>query len=170
MFRSVNVVKRCVSVYVCIAVCRTAMPSSYPHLKRLGLCCACSSVLPSMFPGVSLPRTTATVSKACVQTFIHRHTQELWLKGLREWESMWDGCKDQMCLWAVDLRLGFTLILRVTECTQAHTRVRPMAEKTLAAHGNLVAYRQCCYIVSPGPVFLQSAVPWQPWSGLLTSL
>ena len=34
----------------------------------------------------------------CTDMHTDTHTQELWLKGLREWESMWDGCKDQMCL------------------------------------------------------------------------
>lgn len=129
-------------------------------------------MLPCMFPGEQLPRTltthtdpqTHTERHAC--SYTHPKTQELWLKGLREWESMWDGCEDQMCLWAVELD-WVSLFLRVTGYTHTHTQVRHMAQKTQAAHSTLVCWMKAVLPHCVCPVLLrwlqhcnQAAVSW----------
>lgn len=110
MSRSVNVVNLCVCV--CVPVCCTAMPSSLPHLKRLGLCSACSSALPYMFPGAWLPRTLTAHTKPCAQT--HTETLAQGTQGM----GIHVGClRGPDVFMSGGVALSFTLVVGVIEYT-----------------------------------------------------
>lgn len=95
----------CAWIYwICMCVCVCVHSVLYSHAKQLATSEEAWPAL-CMFQRVALHVSRSTASqnpnhthKACVHTHTQTYTQELWLKGLRLWESMCDGCKDQMCL------------------------------------------------------------------------
>lgn len=142
----------CVLAVVCSHVSRS-------HAKQLATSEEVWPVL-CMFQRVALRVSRSTASQKSnrahtqthTQQFVHTHTQELWLMGLWEWEPMWDGWRDQMCLWAAEFRIGFLAdswsgYVHLCTHSQSHTRThththgfRAVAEETQVAHGSLVCH------------------------------
>lgn len=133
---------------VCVSICYRAMPSSEIWGGQV-----CALHVPACFLTCFKEHNFPEPSTQRRMRY-NTPTGTFGSKGLKELESMWDGCKGQMCLWAVEID-WVSLWFWKSLSTHTHTYFRPVAKETGSTwdpclfHKGTVVISDVARLVSP---------------------